>query len=128
VRFFEIGLDQFEVIVDHIEGGVAQDALEGEDIPTVSEVFDRESVPEAVRMSMRHLGGRCDPIEQLADGSGFQAEQPMGRLWLLAAAEIEPEGFAGAFTQGDVTLFGFFAGLVGADVELTEIETEIGEG
>jgi len=48
VVFGDVGLGDGQVVLDHFEGAVAKDALEGVDVAAVPEIINGEGVAEAV--------------------------------------------------------------------------------
>lgn len=55
MRFCEIGLNKLQVMAAGIQVVMAQDMLECEDIPAVSQVLDGKGVAKAVGVSMGNL-------------------------------------------------------------------------
>lgn len=51
-----VGLRELQVGIDHCEGGMPEDALQGKDITAVAQEFDGEGVAEAVRVAIPHAG------------------------------------------------------------------------
>ena len=64
----EIFADQGEVVIDHAQGAMAKDALEGEGISAVTQIFDSEGMAEAMRADPRDPGFIAKAGEQLLDG------------------------------------------------------------
>ena len=63
----EVGVGQGEVAADHVEGGVAEAALEGEGVPPVSQEHDGEGMAESVDVGVRDAGPLADAAEEAAE-------------------------------------------------------------
>lgn len=63
-----IGFGEGEVFADHFEGGVAEEALEGEDVATVAEVLDGKGMAEAVGVDVADVCARTQAHEEVSDG------------------------------------------------------------
>jgi len=63
----QVVLDQRQVVIHHSKCAVAQDALQGEDVFAVAQVFNGEGGPEAVRVGVFHAGPLAysldDPVQ-----------------------------------------------------------------
>ena len=56
---FDVGLGQVQVFLAHVEGGVAEQHLEGVDVAAVAQEGDREGVAEAVGVDALDAGAVC---------------------------------------------------------------------
>lgn len=59
----DVGLGDGKVVVDHGEGGVAEDHFEGVGVATVAQVVDGEGVTEAVGVDVGYFGAVADAVQ-----------------------------------------------------------------
>ena len=58
-----VGADDFEVALDHLQVGVAEEDLEGEGVAAIAEVGNGKRVAEAMRMDVGDTGAVTDALE-----------------------------------------------------------------
>ena len=115
VSAVQIDLGQLEVVADHIEGGVAKDALEGECVAAVAQESDGEGMPETVRMAVGHPGALTGSVEQLEElgaierAAGVGDEEGSLDRFPFAGDQVLEDSFAGAGRNGDDALTIAFA-------------------
>lgn len=96
-----VGLGDGEVVVDHGEGGVAEDHFEGVGVATVAQVVDGEGVTEAVGVDVGDFGAAAYAVqlfEETVTIHGFASrvdEEAVGEV-ALAFEHVAPENLAGA--------------------------------
>lgn len=65
------GLDVYlgdgQVALDHLHGGMAQDALEGVDVSAIAKECDGKCVPEAMGMAIGDAGALADALDEVAE-------------------------------------------------------------
>ena len=80
----EIVLGDGQVTFAHIQGGVAQGALEGVDVGVVAEVVDGKSVPKGVGGVLGEACALTDALDDMADASGRERAAVLGGKERLA--------------------------------------------
>ncbi len=137
----EVGLGEEEVAFDHVEGGVAEDGLEGVDVAAVAQVFDGECVAKAVGMDAVDVGTLSDAVEVGAEVAAIEAvaggcgeDGGCFVVECVALGEVVVEGEAGAAAEADDTLFALAGGhpafacdAGGALFEVYVADAEVGE-
>ncbi len=102
---FDIYLGDGEIAADHIERGVAEHGLEGEDIAAVAQVVDGKGVAETVGMDAGDVGAFSKANKQAPEGTPIQRDvrfraHKAGGIHAgisgLASGEVAPDGLAGA--------------------------------
>ena len=92
---FDIGSGDVEVTFDHVERIVAKQALEGENIASVAQEFNGESVAEPVRMGFWNTCPFPQVGEQRANGVLVHGvtlaaqEERLGRMGTFTFIEIK---------------------------------------
>ena len=89
VGFFDVGLGDGEVTVDHAEGGMTEHALQGKDVAAVFEELDGKGVAKAVDGGTGYSGSLT--------GTAEEAAQCVSGQGLVCAGDEEVFGVAQAF-------------------------------
>lgn len=124
----QVGLGDVEIVVDHIERGVTEQALKGEDVTAAAQVPDGEGVAEAVGVDVGNAGAFFDTAQHESDGDFGHREEKVGwagGAFFFHAGDVEPQGASGCIAQYDQPGFGFLAGAVGGDEYFTGLEVDV---
>lgn len=126
----DVGLGDGEVAADHVEGGVPEEALEGEDVHPVAQRLDGADVAEAVAVDAGDAGAQADAVDEPAEdvaghgqaGRGGDERRERG-VAVVAGLEVTPQRLDGARADGHGALAGALAG----DGEPGVLEVDGGE-
>jgi hypothetical protein len=64
VRLLQVGLGDHEVALDHLQGLVAEDGLQGKDVAAVAQKGDGEGVAVAVGMGVGNAGALAGQFQR----------------------------------------------------------------
>ena len=101
VRVLNVGLGDGEVGVDHLEAGMAQQALEGKDVAPVAQKLDGKGVAEAVDGGVWHASAGSDVEDDAAQGVAREGlavegdEKEVVVFRLVAGGTVAPEVLCG---------------------------------
>ena len=117
MRVLDIDLRDGDIVLDHVEGAVAKQLLQREDIAAAAQKLNGKGVPHAVRMKVRHTGLLAQTIEQKPEAGLVHrlvvATQKEWVLWisviLLTLGQVAPQLAARTFLDKDKTLLAAFA-------------------
>ena len=108
VRGLDIDLGNGEIALDHIERGMPEQLLEGEDIAAVAQKLDGKGMAETVGMAVWHVGAVAQGVEQVLEtvagkGAVFIGDEKVGAdIDFIAKSNIAPERLGGVVGKWDV--------------------------
>lgn len=114
---FYVHLGDGDVALDHFECGVAEEALEFEDVAAVAEKVDGECVAEAVGVGIGDAGALAQAIDEGEDaGTGdgglgsVGEEEVFVEIGVGAGDQVAPNRLGCGGTDGEDSLFDALAG------------------
>lgn len=120
----EVYLGQGDVAFDHLQSGVAEQALEFESVTAVAQEIDSEGVTKTMGVDVLDAGALAQAAEEVAQAGGGDGDQGLGGSSVGAGKKVTPNGFEGAGVNGDDALFLPFAGDFDVAVALVHILDE----
>jgi len=86
VGVLDVDVGDGEIAFDHFEGGVAEDALQGVNVPLIAKIVDGEGVSEAVGMDLFDAGAQADAQHEFAQHFAVEGVVQVGdEEWIISA-------------------------------------------
>ena len=133
-----VGADDFEVALDHLQVGVAEEDLEGERVAAIAEIGNGKRMAKAMRMDIGDTGAVTNALEKTAEDVGVDRAGIVGwangekRCILIgvfeAGSEIAPQCPGGTLAKVDHALFFIATAAFAGNVDSVGGEIEVGEG
>ena len=104
----QVGLGDLEVALDHFQGLVAEDGLQGKDVAAVAQEGDGEGVAEAVGVGAGDAGALAGGLDEAAQDGAVEGpaqaggEERLGRLSVTSDGQVAPDGMLGPGRSGKV--------------------------
>ncbi len=68
----EIGLDDAQVFANHIQAGVPEGGLQGEDVTAVAQELNGECVAEAVGVAIPEFGALAEAVDEFKESQAVE--------------------------------------------------------